>query len=138
MIDPIIDSIGLMAIVWFIVTWLFGRSLLKLLVLLFRDPQFRRLLSVVLLMLVAGAHIYHRLEGWSYLDAFYFTVITLTTVGYGDFSPHTESGKIFSMIYIFMGLGVFGALIALIAEKSHAWTDALRIKRRGGQAAKGE
>jgi hypothetical protein len=133
MIHPLIDSIGLLAIVWLIVLWLFGQSLLTLLRLLWRDPQFKRLLSVVLLLLVAGAHIYHQLEGWSYLDAFYFTVITLTTVGYGDFSPHTNSGKIFSMIYILMGLGVFGALIALIADKSHEWMEALRPNRRGGR-----
>jgi len=134
MIDPILDSIGLMAVVWAIVLWLFGRSLLKLLALLLRDPQFRRLLGIVLLMLAAGAHIYHRLEGWSYLDAFYFTVITLTTVGYGDFSPHTGTGKLFSVIYILMGLGVFGALIAVIADKSHEWTEALRIRRRDRNA----
>ena len=136
-ISPIADSIGLFAIVWFIVLWLFGRSLLKLLWLLWRDPQFKRLLGVVLLMLIAGAHIYHQLEGWSYLDAFYFTVITLTTVGYGDFSPHTGSGKIFSMIYILMGLGVFGAMIALIADNSHEWAETLRPKRRHGRTAKG-
>ncbi|MCB0064174.1 MAG: two pore domain potassium channel family protein [Caldilineaceae bacterium] len=130
MFHPNLDSIGLMAVVWAVVLWAFGRSLWKLLALLVQDPQFRRLLGVVLLLLASGAHIYHRLEGWSYLDAFYFTVITLTTVGYGDFSPQTALGKTFSMLYILLGLGVLGALIALIGEKSHEWTEALRVRRK--------
>ncbi len=126
MIDQRIDSIGLMALVWLVVLWLFGRTLWRLLALLLRDPQFLRLLGVVFLVLVSGAHIYHRLEGWNYLDAFYFTVITLTTVGYGDFSPHTTLGKLFSMLYILLGLGLLGSLIAMITEKSRGWADALR------------
>jgi voltage-gated potassium channel Kch len=130
MIDPTVDSIGLMALVWLVILWAFGRSLLKLLVLLLRDPQFVRLLGVVLLLLLSGAQIYHRLEGWGYLDALYFTVITLTTVGYGDFAPQTNLGKIFSMLYILLGLGVLGALIALISDKSQAWMDALQGSRR--------
>jgi voltage-gated potassium channel len=130
MIDPTVDSIGLMALVWLVVLWAFGRSLLKLLGLLLRDPQFVRLLGVVLLLLLSGAQIYHRLEGWGYLDALYFTVITLTTVGYGDFAPQTNLGKIFSMLYILLGLGVLGALIALISDKSQAWMAALSGSRR--------
>lgn len=130
------DSIGLMAIVWLIVLWLFGRALRRLLALLLRDPQFMRLLGVVILILASGAHIYHRLEGWSYLDALYFTVITLTTVGYGDFSPHTSLGKIFSMLYIFLGLGILGALIAMITEKSRVWTEELRTTAKQKQATR--
>lgn len=130
------DSIGLMAIVWLIVLWLFGRALRRLLALLLRDPQFVRLLGVVILILASGAHIYHRLEGWSYLDALYFTVITLTTVGYGDFSPQTSLGKIFSMLYIFLGLGILGAFIAMITEKSRIWTEELRTAARQKQATR--
>jgi voltage-gated potassium channel Kch len=129
-IDNTIDSIGLMTLVWLVVLWLFGRALWRLLAMLVRDPLFLRLLGIVLLLLASGAHIYHRLEGWSYLDALYFTVITLTTVGYGDFSPQTNLGKLFSMLYIFLGLGVLGALIALITEKSRTWSEDLRMLQR--------
>lgn len=130
MIDPSIDSIGLMALIWLFVLWAFGRSLFKLIKILLSDTQFVRLLGVALLLLLSGAHIYHRVEGWNYLDAFYFTVITLTTVGYGDFSPQTTLGKIFSMLYILLGLGILGALIAIIADKSHEWAAALQPRRR--------
>ena len=36
-------------------------------------------------------------EGWSLLDAAYFAVVTIATVGYGDFAPHTTIGKIFTI-----------------------------------------
>lgn len=136
MIDPIVDSIGLMTVIWVVVLVLFGRSLLKLGELLLREAQFVRLLVVVILLVASGAHIYHRLEGWSYLDSFYFTVITLTTVGYGDLSPQTNVGKVFSVLYIFLGLGVFGALIGVVAEKSHEWTEALQLRGRNGITAR--
>jgi len=135
MINPTVDSIGLMAIIWLIILWAFGRSLLKLLKLLLSDPQFIRLFGVVVLLLISGAYIYRRLEGWSYLDALYFTVITLTTVGYGDLTPKSELGKIFSMLYILLGLGVLGSMIALISEKSQAWMDALQLNRRDKKRA---
>ena len=38
-------------------------------------------------MLLAGVLVYHWLEGWSYLDALYFCVVSLATVGYGDLTP---------------------------------------------------
>jgi hypothetical protein len=37
------------------------------------------------------------------LDSLYFSVITLATVAYGDFSPYTMAGKIFTVFYIFIG-----------------------------------
>ncbi|WP_269849570.1 potassium channel family protein [Methanosarcina horonobensis] len=50
------------------------------------------------------------------LDSLYFSVITLTTVGYGDFTPQTVYGKIFTMIYIFFGLGILIGFITPIGE----------------------
>lgn len=81
-----------------------------------KDPEFRGLLVFVLLILLAGALFYHKVEGWSFLDALYFSVITLTTIGYGDFAPHTAAGKIFTMLYILVGLGVLAVFVTSIAE----------------------
>lgn len=116
--DPTIEPIGLMALIWLAVIFFFGRRLLQVFQMLFQDAQFVRLLEFVGIILTSGAHIYHRLEGWSYLDSFYFTIITLTTVCYGDFSPQTSLGKLFSMLYILLGLGVLGAFIAILKEQS--------------------
>jgi hypothetical protein len=40
------------------------------------------------------------------VDAFYFSVTTLTTVGQGDLTPKTTIGKLFTVVYIFAGLGI--------------------------------
>lgn len=70
------------------------------------DRQYRDLLITSLIILFIGTLSYHYLEGWGYVDSLYFSVITLTTVGYGDFSPQTTGGKLFTIFYIFIGLGM--------------------------------
>ena len=61
-----------------------------------RDDEYRDLLITTLIIIFSGTLIYHYLEDWSYLDSFYFSVVTLTTIGYGDFSPQTDGGKLFT------------------------------------------
>jgi hypothetical protein len=40
------------------------------------------------------------------VDALYFSVVTLTTVGYGDFAPQTDLGKLFTAVYVRLGIGI--------------------------------
>lgn len=84
-----------------------------------RDPEFRALLAAVALILAGGTLFYARIEGWSLLDAFYFSVITLTTVGYGDLSPTTPISKIFTVIYILLGISILLAFINKLASKAN-------------------
>lgn len=75
------------------------------------DHSFNILISTVILTLLIGTLFYNYVEGWSVLDSVYFSVITLTTVGYGDLVPITDAGKIFTMFYVFLGIGIIFAFI---------------------------
>lgn len=68
--------------------------------------KFTFAIMVFLVLLFGGSYIYSNLEGWRYLDSMYFTVATVTTVGYGDFVPLTDTGKIFTIFFSFLGIGM--------------------------------
>jgi len=84
-----------------------------------KDAKFRSLLFFVLVILMVGTFFYHKIENWSWLDSFYFSSISLTTVGYGDLAPKTDIGKIFTVFYIFSGVGVILGFITSVANKAH-------------------
>lgn len=60
--------------------------------------------------LLFGSFVYHWLEGWSYLDALYFCVISLATIGYGDLTPTTPLARAFTIIYVLNGIAILLAL----------------------------
>ena len=55
--------------------------------------------------------VFHYLEGWGWVDSFYFSAIAGTTVGFGDLSPTTDASKLFSVVYIFVAIGVIGTFL---------------------------
>lgn len=80
------------------------------------EPDVRAVV-VLALSLIALATVFHRIvEGWSLLDAAYFSVVTIATVGYGDLAPQTALGKIFTIGYIFAGIGIFVSAATAIAQ----------------------
>ena len=84
---------------------------------LLRDSQYRAGALWLLLLLMAGMVFYRFEEDWSWLDSLYFSVITLSTVGYGDFSPTTPLSKIFTMAYIIMGISIFVSFASMLAKE---------------------
>ena len=66
---------------------------------------------ILVTIIVAGAIGYVVIEGWSFIDALYMTIITITTVGYDEVHPLTTTGRVFS-IFLIVG-GVSGALYTL-------------------------
>ena len=82
----------------------------------FKDPEFKGLFTFVVILLFAGTLFYSQVEHWRIIDSFYFTVITLSTVGYGDFSPHTDIGKLFTTVYIMIGVGTLLGFVNLVAH----------------------
>lgn len=81
------------------------------------DPRplgsvFAALLAVV----VSGTAFFRWVEGWSWLDAYFFTVVTLSTVGYGELVPQTAAGRIGTTVFIFAGLGIFALAIQQVGQ----------------------
>ncbi len=62
-------------------------------------------LTVVGMIVVFGTMGFRVIEGWPFIDAFFMTVITLTTVGYGEVHPLSVSGRIFTVVLVFFGVG---------------------------------
>lgn len=80
-------------------------------------PEGRRVTSLLGMQLAGGTLCYRWLEGWSWVDALYFCVATLTTVGYGDVTPTTDVGKVFTIGYLTTGIGLFVTFATLIAQR---------------------
>lgn len=80
--------------------------------------NFRVAAVVAILILLIGAVFYHFVEGLAWLDAFYFCTITLTTVGYGDITPHTPEGKLFTIFYVLIGIGVIATFANLLLKNA--------------------
>lgn len=69
------------------------------------------LLTIILLGQSAG-----RLEEWSRFDAFYWSFITATTIGYGDIKPVKRKSRMIAIIIAFLGVMFTGIIIALAVE----------------------
>lgn len=81
----------------------------------FKSKNFQALFVLIIFMLLSGTIFYVKEEGLSILDALYFCVVTLSTVGHPSFEPQSSIGKVFTMIYIVAGTGLFLALVAHVA-----------------------
>ena len=103
-----------------------------------REPQFRGLLYLTIGLLLAGMLFYHRVEDWTLFEAFYFSVLTLTTVGYGDFTPQTGAGRAFTIFYVLVGLGIVVALMTQIAGHVVAAHVVTRDRRKGDSGPNAE
>ncbi|QGY44287.1 two pore domain potassium channel family protein [Maribellus comscasis] len=95
-----------------------------------RDKTYRGLVISTFSVLVSGTLVYHFVEGWRWLDSVYFSVITLATVGYGDFSPQTDFGKIFTIFYVLTGIGILFGFIDTFYKHRISKFEELKEKRK--------
>ncbi len=85
---------------------------------LVNQKNFRIAGVIALSVLATGTIFFHFVEGLKWLDAFYFSTITLTTVGYGDITPHTDVGKLFTVFYVLIGIGIIATFANLFLKNA--------------------
>ena len=73
-------------------------------------------LIAILILIVIGTVGFHFIEGWNVLESFYTTVMTLTTIGYGDFAPKTQGGMLFTVMLVIFGVGTMLYTVGLVAQ----------------------
>jgi voltage-gated potassium channel len=72
------------------------------------------MVTALLSLIAIGTVTYHYLEDWSWVSSFYFTVCTLTTIGYGDLVPTSDASRLFTAFFALAGVTIaFTSLSAL-------------------------
>ena len=80
------------------------------------EKKFKIVLMILVGVIAFGTAGYVLIERWSPLDALYMTVITLSTVGFGEVYPLSSSGKIFTMILVVMGVSGVAYTLSVIGQ----------------------
>jgi voltage-gated potassium channel len=82
----------------------------------FRDKRVQGLLAFTFTLIGLATIFFAWIENWGYVDALYFSVMTIATVGYGDLAPVTPLGRLVTVAYVIIGLGIFVAAVTAIAD----------------------
>jgi len=82
------------------------------------ERRLRLLIGVIIFVMSGGTIGYMILEGWSFLDSLYMTLITITTIGFGEVHAldHSTGGRIFTIILIVVGVGSTFYALGLIFQ----------------------
>lgn len=81
------------------------------------STEIKNLSVIIIFLLIVGMVFYNQVEHWGWVDSLYFSITTLTTVGYGDLSPSSDVSKLFTTAYVFLGLGVVLTFLQTIARQ---------------------
>jgi polyferredoxin len=88
-----------------------------------RDPEFRAILFLLIVATIGGTIFFRAVESWSWVDAAYFSVMALTTVGDATLSPTTALAKIFTMGFSICGIGLMLAFLSRLSTFRERYDD---------------
>lgn len=100
---------------------MFGRVLRetwKTIMEIWASPGQRGFILSVAGVFAVGTVFYRAVEGWSWLDSLYFTVVTVTTVGYGDLTPTTGLSRVFTIVLILLGVSYILAFLNFLVRRT--------------------
>ena len=75
-----------------------------------------RPIALIIAYITLGVVVFHILEDFGWIDSLYFVVVSLATVGYGDFVPQTQAGRLFAVFYIIIGLTVVAFFVRTVLK----------------------
>lgn len=101
------------------------------------EPAVAAAILSIVIMLIIGTVSYRYLEKWTWIQAFYFSVVTLTTVGYGDLYPTSETSRLFTALFLLSGAAVVLASLTAIGSALLARREE-RITGRRSRSEEGE
>ncbi len=94
------------------------------------DTRLVAVISTMVGLIAVGTVVYHYMEHWSWVASFYFTVCTITTVGYGDLYPTTELSQMFTALYALAGVALGLASLGLVGSMYIARREEVIARKR--------
>lgn len=91
--------------------------------------NFRFVTLAILGLIAFSTWFMHWQQGWKWLDSVYYVIVTMATVGYGDFVPTKDSTKIYAMCLITVGIASFGYFASLLLKRQQLRAVERELKR---------
>jgi Trk-type K+ transport system membrane component len=79
-------------------------------------PKLLNFFLAILFFTLLGTVVFSVIEGWSLIDALYFTTSTMTTVGFGDLVPTHDASKVMATIYMLLSVPLILLSVGLVTE----------------------
>ncbi|SFP26169.1 potassium channel family protein [Tranquillimonas alkanivorans] len=76
-----------------------------------------RFLVLLAATIGCGTVFFRWAEGWSWIDSYFFTFVTISTVGYGNIVPESDAGKIGATVLIAVGFAIFASVVQVFSRR---------------------
>ncbi len=80
------------------------------------SPAVKNLVISIICLVFVSAVFYHYMEGWSWVDSTYATILTITTVGHSTLMPTTTATKIYTSAIAFVGIAMVLTLFGIVSS----------------------